>query len=910
MNWRLSPRVSLGGPDVSPDVAERQTATAAEILRRFDHLPGQVLADEVGMGKTFVALAVAASVIEATGGGQVVVMVPRSVGRKWPKEWRKFSRGLDDGIRAVNDPVTSASEFLKLLDDPPETRKHLIVLTHGALTSRLADPLLKLAILRRAFLRCPRLAQQRKVLPRWTSRVISQAWWSEEVSAALLDAPTSRWRTILRRRTGYDPGDDPVPAAFAAALEKADVVALRDVLAILPLRKSASLEQRLREVRRQLESEFKDTWGTCLRRLDLRLPLLILDEAHHAKNRHTRLASLFASEESARADEQALKAGELSDIFERMLFLTATPFQLGHHELLEVLRRFEGIRWDGVDRAAYRQRLEELSVALDAARASALRLDRHWGRIRPQDLVGAPDGWWRDPDGAPDELRSVAAAWVDAEGRAREAELRLRPLVLRHLRPDREKRRDLLCGGQIALETRDGSRGLAVAGPAVLPFLLAARAQALVAAQGLRQHRSARAIFADGLASSFEAYRQTRTTASIAEAADDVDVEEQELPADVGWYLDQISAALPEEGPLHAEHPKVRATVARTLHLWREREKVLVFCFYRATGRALRRHIAQAIAAETTTRAARMLGTERNAEETERRLERARRNLEPSQAGRAYTVAHDLVIDALRTSLSGEELDTTADLCLRFLRTSSFLVRYVDLSRPLPEALHDAFAQRDASGWSFRQVVEAFGAFVASREAGERTDYLDALTHVEVGDIGVRDDEGERETLTPAVRLVNGAVKPEQRERLMLGFNTPFFPDVLIASAVMAEGVDLHLHCRHVIHHDLDWNPSTIEQRTGRLDRIGSKGELVGRPILVFEPFIEATQDEKVFRVMKDRERWFNVVMGAKLELDEWSTDRIAGRVELPEGAAAPLGVDLAVWRQTATGTSRGPGGR
>ena len=50
----------------------------------------------------------------------------------------------------------------------------------------------------------------------------------------------------------------------------------------------------------------------------------------------------------------------------------------------------------------------------------------------------------------------------------------------------------------------------------------------------------------------------------------------------------------------------------------------------------------------------------------------------------------------------------------------------------------------------------------------------------------------------------------------MLAFNTPFFPEVLVASSVMAEGVDLQQDCRHVIHHDLDWNPSTLEQRTGR----------------------------------------------------------------------------------------------
>jgi hypothetical protein len=32
--------------------------------------------------------------------------------------------------------------------------------------------------------------------------------------------------------------------------------------------------------------------------------------------------------------------------FDQMLFLTATPFQLGHHELLSVLDRFGDVRWD------------------------------------------------------------------------------------------------------------------------------------------------------------------------------------------------------------------------------------------------------------------------------------------------------------------------------------------------------------------------------------------------------------------------------------------------------------------------------------------------------------------------------------------------------------------------------------
>ena len=81
-----------------------------------------------------------------------------------------------------------------------------------------------------------------------------------------------------------------------------------------------------------------DIWEVWLSHADFRSPLLILDEAHHAKNRATRLASLFDNER-----EQGGEPGALFGRFERMLFLTATPFQRGHYELIEVLRRFGAV---------------------------------------------------------------------------------------------------------------------------------------------------------------------------------------------------------------------------------------------------------------------------------------------------------------------------------------------------------------------------------------------------------------------------------------------------------------------------------------------------------------------------------------------------------------------------------------
>src|ERR1019366_802361 len=75
------------------------------------------------------------------------------------------------------------------------------------------------------------------------------------------------------------------------------------------------------------------------------------------------------------------------------------------------------------------------------------------------------------------------------------------------------------------------------------------------------------------------------------------------------------------------------------------------------------------------------------------------------------------------------------------------------------------------------------------------------------------------------VARVTGSVASSERDRMFTGFNTPLVPEVIIVTSVGQEGIDLHRECRHVVHHDLPWNPATLEQRTGRVDRIGSKVE-------------------------------------------------------------------------------------
>lgn len=64
-----------------------------------------------------------------------------------------------------------------------------------------------------------------------------------------------------------------------------------------------------------------------------------------------------------------------------------------------------------------------------------------------------------------------------------------------------------------------------------------------------------------------------------------------------------------------------------------------------------------------------------------------------------------------------------------------------------------------------------------------------------------------------------------KRLSIIHAFNTPFYPNALIATSVLQEGVDLHYHCSEVIHYGIAWTQGDNEQRVGRVDRMFGKLE-------------------------------------------------------------------------------------
>lgn len=939
MSWNytlLDREVNLWSERVDAQDGIRQAASAREILRRLSTQPGVILGDEVGMGKTFVALAVAASVaLEDQRRRPVIVMVPPSLQKKWAVDGAVFNdlcmaaeQGTAGKRRQLRiQTADSAVGLLAHFDDPEETRAHVIVLRHGAVAQALRDPWVKLAVLKAA-LRSPKLARQRDAMPRYAARLIRSSLRAIRPSlcARLLSAPTGAWRSILDS-SGHEQADDPVPVAIADALAsgRVDLTGVRTALSGMPLNDSAGINQRIAALRTRLNEVLPSVWAQILRVADFTSPLLILDEAHHLKNARTKLASLFADE--AKEDEPHLK-GLLAGRFERMLFLTATPFQLGHHELLGVLDRFQGIAWpssqSGMRKSAYTVALGALRVALDEAHRTSSELDRRWSKLSADLLDGAngsamsPEAWWvkatalREAESA--DVQDVLGAYDRTAVAMRTAEDLLRPWIIRHRREpvfgtNRARRREEHDGEAIVASTDTTARGLgpvrglAVSGEALLPFLLAARAHviAIDIARTIRGDRSVRGVetFADGLASSYEAFLETRS--GVADGLDE-DSESEVVDAGVlgkqlAGYVEDLAAALPGDSA-YGRHPKISATVQRVLELWDAREKVVVFCHWKATGRALQKHISAAIEAEVKRRAAKALSIKLS--EVDRKLEQiAKRFDDDGSLGQAL----DRVVKRVLDSVGVEDFDVRRQISAivrRFARTPSFVVRYVPLDRiDDPLALREALGQNDASGLALQRKIESFVRFIQGRREEERVEYLGALREIQTGErfvsVSGRKQSKTGSRLLANVRLVNGDMTREDRRRLLLAFNTPFFPEILIATSVMAEGVDLHLDCRHVIHHDLAWNPSTLEQRTGRVDRIGSKAERSSCSIQVYHPFVGASQDEKMYRVVMDRRRWFQVLMGADYILDETTSERVALRMPLPANAAAPLAFRLEV---------------
>ncbi|MBK6427797.1 MAG: hypothetical protein IPF82_16845 [Blastocatellia bacterium] len=357
---------------------KRQREEVVGILSRLRTQPGVILADEVGMGKTFVALGIAYSVAVRSPRGPAIVMVPPNLVEKWVQDLKTFcelyleSRHplLVDGAtrKELTDPAAvrfgvarHSIDLMKLLDDPPSRRCHLIFLAQGAMGRLQTDKWVRLALIAEALRRhgrggASRLILVKKQIHRFLAELIkavgeqSASDWGENLWGELLRSSVDSWKDIYNgavKDQNRRLADDPVPKAVTRMLKSLDLNPLATALELMPLKATggaARITERVTAVRAVLREIENKLWSQVLAQARWRSPLLVMDEAHHLKNPASLLARQLQSTEST--EDLRTGDGALANAFDRMLFLTATPFQLGHHELVNVLTRFGGVAWN------------------------------------------------------------------------------------------------------------------------------------------------------------------------------------------------------------------------------------------------------------------------------------------------------------------------------------------------------------------------------------------------------------------------------------------------------------------------------------------------------------------------------------------------------------------------------------
>lgn len=226
------------------------------------------------------------------------------------------------------------------------------------------------------------------------------------------------------------------------------------------------------------------------------------------------------------------------------------------------------------------------------------------------------------------------------------------------------------------------------------------------------------------------------------------------------------------------------------------------------------------------------------------KLERRKNNMD-SQKKRA-SHPRELMDDILDTLEDDTVLDEIADdgqWTDQYLETE--ITRLNVLRERLENLEYDSKASQllDAleSIWSEHpgEKVVIFTAFKATQ------DYLriQIERHLKIGD------------RRASVAVFNGSMNAEEKEVAIKAFRER--SDVLISTEAGGEGRNLQF-AHILINYDLPWNPMKVEQRIGRLDRIGQK-----KTVFVYNLACLGTVEERVLTVLDRRINLFEESVGS-----------------------------------------------
>jgi hypothetical protein len=128
----------------------------------------------------------------------------------------------------------------------------------------------------------------------------------------------------------------------------------------------------------------------------------------------------------------------------------------------------------------------------------------------------------------------------------------------------------------------------------------------------------------------------------------------------------------------------------------------------------------------------------------------------------------------------------------------------------------------------FDRLKELVNQRLRNAESWNRDERLIVFTEYKTTlDYVVNRLESEFGADSGAIIQLYGGMSDEDRERIKLAFNDPDSPvQILVATDAASEGLNLQHTARLLMHFEIPWNPSRLEQRNGRIDRHGQSRDV------------------------------------------------------------------------------------
>ena len=626
----LSPHFDLGQDTTrikDPRDAQRQTETVQEVLSRLynpefeKRWELQLVADEVGMGKTFVALGVAYSLLHhmrELGPGhdlrgcysKVLVIAPgnASLYEKWYREVKEFVRRCvlpehRDAAESWFTPI-KVERFDELALPLANAAGPKVLVAH---TGILGNRKLRHYDLKRRFLLGTlfrywgnrfRVDQRKRLLKGAPDRWGNDPYALNDVTDAERPRLPYTEEFALRAIGGLDsPDKKGNPSKVEALLELCREIATPYV------RYRSTL---FGKVEKRLVALHKEVAASAIRQS---LPLVIVDEAHNWKN-------------GPRAGSNGYHVFRqyLAPWTRRLLLLTATPFQLAPAEMLELIQIGEDIqpaatKTESEERvAALCERREEvLKPVLENSARASVRFAKAWARLPASVTTEELAELWFSENlrqtredlhrianlpGVVDQValdRAIETALASVDPNTRELlreglrlytfnsdlSQELGELVIRHRR--RTDHRLFRVGGEYqqeadAVATRPDSHvlhaaaGVDVRGNGELPHYLLMRCVSEM------KHGKGRSSLGSALTGCYSTLLHSAEGRGIKNAFGEGSMGQV--------YLDVLLDMVDESQD--PSHPKVREVVDAVMKAWQGGEKSLVFCFRTNTAERLR----------------------------------------------------------------------------------------------------------------------------------------------------------------------------------------------------------------------------------------------------------------------------------------------------------------------------------